>query len=120
MVAYVDVVGLKALNDAEGHGAGDELLERVVRLIKERLRPYDLAIRLGGDEFLFAMSDMTLPDARRRFSTGAAALASGPHPGAISTGFAELISDETVTDLIVRADSEILDSRRRDRDLSGR
>lgn len=120
VVAYVDVVGLKALNDAEGHGAGDELLKRVVTLIKERLRSYDLIIRLGGDEFLIAMSNMSLPDARRRFSTIADALATGPHTGAISAGFVELAPDETAAELIARADSEMMDSRRADQDLSRR
>lgn len=120
VVAYVDVVGLKALNDAEGHGAGDELLKRVVTLVKERLRSYDLVIRLGGDEFLFAMSNMTLPDARRRFSTIAAALATGPHAGAISTGFAALAPDETAAGLIARADGAMMDSRREEPHLSGR
>ncbi len=40
-VAYIDVVGLKRVNDAEGHPAGDELLKGVVALISwGGLRPY--------------------------------------------------------------------------------
>ncbi len=35
-----------------------------MRVIKEHLRPYDLVIRLGGDEFLCAMSGMTVTEAR--------------------------------------------------------
>jgi len=90
VVAYVDVDGLKTVNDCAGHGAGDKLLERIVALIGEYLRSYDLIIRLGGDEFLCAMSNMTLVDARRRFSAIAAALAAAPDAAAISTGFAEI------------------------------
>jgi diguanylate cyclase (GGDEF)-like protein len=48
VVVYVDVVGLKTVNDTEGHAAGDALLKRVVALIKKHLRPYDLVIRLRG------------------------------------------------------------------------
>jgi diguanylate cyclase (GGDEF)-like protein len=72
---YLDVVGLKTLNDTEGHGAGDALLKWVVVLIREHLRPFDLVIRLGGDEFLCAMSNMAIVEARRRFSAISAALA---------------------------------------------
>ena len=109
VVCYIDVVGLKALNDS--HGAGDELLKRVVTLIQAHLRSYDLIIRLGGDEFLCAMSSMTLPDARKRFSDVTALLAASPDAGAIRTGFAQLTPDETAANLIARADNELLNHR---------
>jgi diguanylate cyclase (GGDEF)-like protein len=111
VIAYVDAVGLKRLNDSQGHGAGDRLLKRIVALITEHLRPYDLIVRLAGDEFLCAMSKMTLPDARRRFSAIATALATTSEAGALRTGFAELAGDETAAELIARADSQLIDSR---------
>ena len=111
VVAYVDVVGLKALNDSEGHGEGDDLLKRVVAQIRARLRSYDLIVRLGGDEFLAAMSNITLPDARERFAQVARALAAAQKPAAIRTGLAELDGDESVDELIARADSELIADR---------
>ena len=112
VVAYVDVVGLKALNHSEGHAAGDELLKRVVVTIQGHLRSYDLIVRLGGDEFLCVMAAMTLADARERFSQVAGSLGSSPHAGSIRTGFAELLRDDDGADeLIARADSELLDRR---------
>lgn len=111
VVAYVDVVGLKALDDGRGNGGGDVLLRRVVDAIRGQLRSYDLIVRLGGDEFLCVMSDMTLLDARERFSQVAAALAGAPDGAAITAGFAELAPDETATQLIARADSELIDNR---------
>ena len=110
-VAYVDVIGLKALNDSEGHPAGDALLERVVAQIKQHVRSYDLIIRFGGDEFLCAMSNVTMSDARERFNQVAAALAAAPGGGAISAGFAELAAEESASELIARADSELLGAR---------
>lgn len=80
-----------------------------MELIKTHLRPYDLVIRLGGDEFLCAMSNMTLSDARRRFGAIAAALAAAPDADVIRTGFAELTLDDTAADLIARADNELID-----------
>ena len=106
VVAYVDVVGLKALNDAQGHGAGDDLLKRVVAQIRAQLRSYDLIARLGGDEFLVAMSNITLPDARERFAQVARTLAASEKPAAIRAGLAELADDDSADDLIARADSE--------------
>ncbi|MEJ7785202.1 MAG: GGDEF domain-containing protein [Solirubrobacteraceae bacterium] len=113
VVAYVDVVGLKHRNDTLGHRAGDELLVCVVELIRAHLRPYDLLVRLGGDEFLCAMSDMTLADARTRFEAFSIALAAGPQAGAITSGFAALAPRETAAELIARADRELLSSRQR-------
>jgi diguanylate cyclase (GGDEF)-like protein len=111
VVAYLDVVGLKAVNDRDGHGAGDELLQRVVALVRSHVRSYDLIVRLGGDEFLFAMSNMALGEARERFEMVARALATSEGGGAIRTGLAELAATESATDLIARADAEMLASR---------
>jgi len=110
IVAYVDVVGLKALNDKEGHGAGDELLTRSVATIRAHLRSYDLIVRVGGDEFVCSMSGMTLREARRRFGLVAGALAAAPGVGAIRTGLAQLTGPETATQLVARADAELLGS----------
>src|SRR5438132_6245992 len=52
IVAFIDVDGLKRLNDTDGHSAGDQLLRDVVAAIRERVRSYDLVIRYGGDEFV--------------------------------------------------------------------
>jgi diguanylate cyclase (GGDEF)-like protein len=111
VVVYVDVVGLKTVNDSEGHAAGDELLKRVVAIIKAHLRPYDLVIRLGGDEFLCAISDITVADAHQRFRNVSDALGAAAAIGAIRTGFAELTPDETATALIARADHEMISNR---------
>jgi diguanylate cyclase (GGDEF)-like protein len=107
VVVYIDVVGLKAINDTLGHATGDALLTRVVAHVKAHVRPYDLVIRLGGDEFLCVMSNLTLEDARERFRAIAAALSSASDPGAIRTGFAQLRDHETAAELIARADSEL-------------
>ncbi len=109
--AYIDVVGLKAVNDSRGHAAGDAVLSHVVAAVRAHVRPYDLIIRLGGDEFLCVMSNLTLAAARERFDAIAAALKrSGA--GAIRTGFAQLRDHESASALIARADSELTRTRR--------
>jgi diguanylate cyclase (GGDEF)-like protein len=111
VAAYVDLVGLKTLNDTFGHSAGDDLLKHTVTLIRAHVRTYDLVIRVGGDEFVCAMSNMTLPDARDRFSRVGAALADAPVAGAIRTGLAALAPGDTATELIARADGELVARR---------
>jgi diguanylate cyclase (GGDEF)-like protein/PAS domain S-box-containing protein len=51
-VIFIDLDGFKAVNDIEGHAAGDRALQRVARQIKSAVRDDDLAGRLGGDEFV--------------------------------------------------------------------
>jgi diguanylate cyclase (GGDEF)-like protein len=80
VVAYVDVVGLKAVNDSRGHGAGDALLQRAVDGIRCHLRSDELIVRLGGGEFLCVMSGATIKDAEHRFNVIQTALAADSGP----------------------------------------
>ena len=112
VIAYVDIVGLKRDNDSVGHEAGDRLLKRAVAAISEQLRSYDLVVRLAGDEFLCAMSNMTTDEARERFSAIAGELAGTSDGAALRTGFAELADGESAAELVARADSQLVFSRR--------
>jgi diguanylate cyclase (GGDEF)-like protein len=108
VVAYVDVVGLKLVNDTRGHSAGDEMLQSVVRAIRGQLRSYDLIVRLGGDEFLSVMSGATIEEACQRFEAVRATLAADTdHQYEIRIGFALLESAETSAQLIERADAAL-------------
>ena len=113
VIAYVDVVGLKAVNDAHGHGAGDALLQRAVKAIRAHLRSDDLIVRIGGDEFLCVMSGATIKDARERFGAIQIALATDPDRCEIKVGFASLTAEDSAAELIKRADAELPASARR-------
>jgi diguanylate cyclase (GGDEF)-like protein len=111
VVVYVDVVGSQEVSDAEGHDAGDELLHRVVALIREHVRSYDLVVRLRDDEFLCVMSGVTVPGARRRFEAIGTMLDTIPSTCMLRTGFAELMPGESAVELIKRADVDHVASR---------
>jgi diguanylate cyclase (GGDEF)-like protein len=50
-VLLMDIDGLKRINDAHGHQAGDRVLMQVAMSLKRSIRSVDVAARLGGDEF---------------------------------------------------------------------
>ena len=58
VVVFVDVDGLKKINDDHGHLAGDELLTLISEVIRAHLRSYDTVVRYGGDEFVCAMPNL--------------------------------------------------------------
>jgi len=52
LAVYVDLDGLKELNDTYGHRAGDEAILRTADALRSTTREADVVARLGGDEFL--------------------------------------------------------------------
>ncbi len=56
-VLGIDLDGFKAVNDASGHAAGDELLQAVAATWTAELRQGDVLARAGGDEFIAVLDD---------------------------------------------------------------
>lgn len=55
-LCFIDVNGLKEVNDQLGHKFGDELIVSVVEGVKKEIRDEDMIIRMGGDEFLIVFT----------------------------------------------------------------
>ena len=58
-IAVIDLDDFKIYNDTFGHDAGDLALTTVVGIVKANVRRTDMLIRMGGDEFLLVMPDIT-------------------------------------------------------------
>src|SRR4051812_1214350 len=111
VLVFIDVDGLKQVNDLHGHQAGDELLALIGEVIRAHLRPYDIIVRYGGDEFLCGIPNMSAADARARFGAIAAVLRLLDSEHSISFGVAEAQTDESLHRLIIRADTHLLEAR---------
>jgi diguanylate cyclase (GGDEF)-like protein len=111
VLAFVDVDGLREVNNREGHTVGDALLQSVVLAIRSKIRSYEPVVRFGGDEFVCAVTDLDLEQAGERFAAIQDSLAESSPGSAISLGLAELREDDTLADLIERADAALLTAR---------
>jgi diguanylate cyclase (GGDEF)-like protein len=107
VLAVIDVDGLKAVNDDMGHAAGDALLRDVATAIVSAMRSYDVTVRWGGDEFVCAMSDLTLEVAGERIAEIKRGLEARSPAASISVGLAELEPTDTLEALIARADTAL-------------
>lgn len=108
---FVDVDGLKRVNDSQGHDRGDALLAAVGTALRSSLRSYDVVVRYGGDEFVCALPGGTAKAAEESLARVRSAL-DRLLPGAtVSAGCAELRTTDTIDDLIRRADGDLYQKR---------
>jgi len=104
-LVLLDLDGLKAVNDAHGHQAGDERLQGLARAIHASLRGTDAAYRVGGDEFA-----VLLPGAR---AVGALEIAQRVRAtAAVTAGIAEATELRSRDDVIREADVALIGAKR--------
>lgn len=118
-VIYVDVDGLRSVNDRFGHAQGDEALRTIADVLRTAIPEADLAGRVGGDEFVVLVDDEPevtgkLAARLRRRLQRADEMSGRPFRISSSIGLADWDPAEPLTfqELIERADERMHDEKR--------
>jgi diguanylate cyclase (GGDEF)-like protein len=118
-VLYIDLDGLKRINDDHGHHVGDAVLLHLAGLLTHSLRATDMVARIGGDEFGLILDHLNEVDAKAK----AKALADYVFAQSldianirvamrVTIGLAMVRAGESVASLIERADGAMYANRR--------
>lgn len=113
-VGLLDLNGFKALNDSQGHAAGDAVLRDCAERWLGALRPTDLLARFGGDEFAVLLPGCTQADAELVAEKLRGAIRHAPGCG---VGIAVWDGEEALSALLHRADSELYADKARQVDV---
>jgi diguanylate cyclase (GGDEF)-like protein len=104
---YVDVNGLKQINDTLGHEEGNRLLRAVAEAMRSRLRSYDPVVRVGGDEFVSALPGIDVDQAVRVAVDIQGALGKAYAGATMSYGLSTLEPGDTVATMVKRGDDAL-------------
>jgi diguanylate cyclase (GGDEF)-like protein len=111
---FVDVDGLKAINDSFGHRAGDEALIQVAGLLSSGVRKSDMVARIGGDEFGILLENADEASAHETASrlidliAGCEFVHDGDElPLSVAIGVGLIEATDTAATVMARADEEM-------------
>ena len=120
LLFYIDLDGLKHINDRFGHHEGDRALIKIADILKETFRSSDLIARMGGDEFTVLAIDAVQESAENILNRlgnklHTANLKNPVYNLSLSTGFARF-DPQSATDLenmLIEADNALYRYRRK-------
>lgn len=115
-IISADLNGLKAINDRDGHEAGDRAIRAAADLLQKTARTVDHVARVGGDEFLILLPETDEAGASRFVSRAQAAAVHTMCDGvciSISFGAATAEPGEALRDTVRRADAAMYASKTR-------
>ncbi|MBB4865006.1 diguanylate cyclase (GGDEF)-like protein [Pseudomonas nitritireducens] len=122
-VIYADLDHFKTVNDRFGHAAGDQVLCECARRLRAALRPDDLLVRQGGEEFvaLLRVKDgnelqRVAERVRQLIGNEPMKLTSGPLPMSLSVGCTLLAGEEPIDQALERADAALYSAKQAGRD----
>jgi diguanylate cyclase (GGDEF)-like protein len=115
---FVDIDGLKRINDSFGHKAGDEALIQVANVLTSGVRKSDCVARLGGDEFGVLLTHATEEAARETAGRLTAAIEEQEThcdgnrlPLSVAIGITVIGANDTPDAVIARADRSMYDEK---------
>lgn len=111
-VVYLDLDGFKSVNDNHGHNVGDQLLMAVAQNMKGTLREEDTLARIGGDEFIVILQDLSdvnscVPSLNRLLAAASQEVLVGTNPLKVSaslgiTFYPQSFSEDVDADQLIR------------------
>jgi diguanylate cyclase (GGDEF)-like protein len=114
-VLLIDLNGLKNVNDTHGHAAGDTVIKGFADRLQRAIRGSDLAVRLGGDEFMAILPECRCEEVHRVLDRvrGLEVVVNGNRiRPTFSAGFTDYQASETQQEFIERADKALYDHKR--------
>jgi diguanylate cyclase (GGDEF)-like protein len=114
-VLLIDLDGLKQINDKSGHAAGDIVLKGFSERLQRAIRGSDLAVRLGGDEFMVLLPDCRADEVRHvlaRVEGLELEYEGSKIPCRFSRGWTDYKQGETAEELLKRADQALYANKR--------
>ena len=116
----MDIDYFKSINDRFGHDIGDQILIKVSAVLQNRIRETDMAARWGGEEFTIILPNTSLDDAESIAQELQTAIRSITKPNnetvSMSMGVTEYRPEESVSDLLKRADQLMYQAKNSGRD----
>lgn len=104
---FMDLDKFKLINDTLGHAVGDALLQEVAKRLRGALREYDLVARMGGDEFVVLLSEMTSEEHIAEVANKLVHVISQPYPGLL--GNEALITTPSIGIALYPRDGQTVD-----------
>jgi len=121
-LVLLDLDGLKQINDAFGHAAGDCVLQAFAERLQRAIRGSDLAVRLGGDEFMLLLPECK-PDEVGHVLGRLAGLEvthqTQKIPCRFSRGWTDYKTGETQQEFLNRADLALYENKRAGKNPEG-
>lgn len=123
-IIMLDVDHFRAMNERLGHRGGDELLQKVIEIVRGALRKEDMLVRFGGVQFLVMLPEVAGPGAvvvagriRRAVAEEAIVAAGQSLPVTVSLGVAARLDEgpQSLDDLLARAEAALSLAQQRGR-----
>lgn len=121
-VLLMDLDGLKQANDRFGHAAGDIVLKGFAERVQRAIRGSDLAVRLGGDEFMVLLPECRVEEVRHvlaRVEGLEVTYNNEKIPCRFSRGWTDYKPGESPQDLLKRADDALYENKRSGKQSTG-
>lgn len=124
-ILVIDVNDFKSVNDTLGHNCGDAILKHISKLLKAHTRQTDLVARVGGDEFVVVLREVTSTEAHLKAEELAAVIGVTPCAyeekdvyTSISVGFCTFSEAANRQDLMDKADAAMYKNKQENRETS--